>query len=340
MTISTPVEQPTAVTVDGALHSSRIELISTGKIINEVVAIMLRFRFLDQNNLVSFRYGSSMLTTILPGLRDLRTPLATGYLWLVAMFMLILGGVLPTREGGLPFVRELYTLSDGVGATAMLGVLTFVAYLIGSVLTVENIAPKVKAGSKIGSIALHFIPGMILTRLTTKNPVRRQLYEVIEIELSRAKQRTVSSDYIELIKSISPSYLQDQVILERNAPRLVQEQIEFESSVVENVIHNDKLALWDDFDRERSEAEFRLSVTAPLTIIVATFYIKYVAPGADLSKWLAATGVLVLGLLGIAVLYYRGLKRFVKSREIIQMAVVLDPSRAPILEKFRKLPRG
>ncbi|MDQ3983305.1 MAG: hypothetical protein M3271_11565, partial [Actinomycetota bacterium] len=72
-----------------------------------------------------------MLTSLLPGIRELRVPLATGYLWLVALAIAIEPHV-PGRAEARGLAATLYRLAD---ASSVLGVgvaLSFVAYLVGS----------------------------------------------------------------------------------------------------------------------------------------------------------------------------------------------------------------
>jgi len=76
-----------------------------------------------------------LITNLLPGLRDLRTPLATGYLWLIFLWLLLHKHVptsVATAKGPL---KSLYELSDLAGKGAILTATTFIAYLLGSLLT-------------------------------------------------------------------------------------------------------------------------------------------------------------------------------------------------------------
>jgi hypothetical protein len=75
-----------------------------------------------------------LIANLLPGLRDLRTPLAVGYLWLVALWLL-LHKYLPTSiDAAKGPLRSLYELGDFVGEGIVLAAMTFVAYLLGSLL--------------------------------------------------------------------------------------------------------------------------------------------------------------------------------------------------------------
>ncbi|MEU6232467.1 hypothetical protein [Kitasatospora sp. NPDC047058] len=76
-----------------------------------------------------------MLTTLLTGLRDFRTPLAVGYLWLVALWLAFHNSVPPrTTATGLP--ADVYQLVEVAGRPLTLASLSLVAYLIGAMLEV------------------------------------------------------------------------------------------------------------------------------------------------------------------------------------------------------------
>jgi hypothetical protein len=73
----------------------------------------------------------NILSQLLPGLRDLRTPLAVGYVWLTALYFFLSNQIPedPSELGGI--YREIYRLSHAAGLTATLAAVTFLAYLVG-----------------------------------------------------------------------------------------------------------------------------------------------------------------------------------------------------------------
>jgi hypothetical protein len=80
-----------------------------------------------------------MLMNLLPGLRELRAPLASGYLWLISVWLLLsdMGWLPSKRPPGNGVAARLWDLGGLVGATVVLAVFTFVAYLIGSFLEMD-----------------------------------------------------------------------------------------------------------------------------------------------------------------------------------------------------------
>lgn len=72
-----------------------------------------------------------MLASLLPGIRELRAPLAAGYIWLAFLYI-----ILGTPETAADFpgpVESLVKEVDRLGTAATAAALSFVAYLIGSI---------------------------------------------------------------------------------------------------------------------------------------------------------------------------------------------------------------
>ena len=63
-----------------------------------------------------------MLASLLPGVRRLRTPLATGYLWIVALWMLVHQYVPTKLKDASGPIKSLFQLGTIVGATVALGI--------------------------------------------------------------------------------------------------------------------------------------------------------------------------------------------------------------------------
>ncbi len=71
-----------------------------------------------------------MLSHLLPGLRELRAPLAAGYLWFLG-FWILLGDRIPDRGEATGALKRMYELADVVSLVGTGVALSFVAYLLG-----------------------------------------------------------------------------------------------------------------------------------------------------------------------------------------------------------------
>ncbi|MCA1708097.1 MAG: hypothetical protein LC808_34410 [Actinobacteria bacterium] len=69
-----------------------------------------------------------MLAQVLPGLREIRGPLAAGFLWLLLAWLILHEDI----AGANGEVQELIALGEQLPDAALAGVASFVAYLIGS----------------------------------------------------------------------------------------------------------------------------------------------------------------------------------------------------------------
>lgn len=73
-----------------------------------------------------------LLMNLLPGLREVRPPLASGFIWLFLAWLLILdSNVEPANEGGI--VGAVYTLLSTSNTIGAIAAITFLAYILGTV---------------------------------------------------------------------------------------------------------------------------------------------------------------------------------------------------------------
>jgi hypothetical protein len=77
-----------------------------------------------------------VLASIIPGLRELRTPLAIGWIWLAALWI-VFGDLLPRKGEGTNLLQSIFEIGEGLGKGIALGVAAFVAYLVGSLVQVD-----------------------------------------------------------------------------------------------------------------------------------------------------------------------------------------------------------
>src|SRR5215217_1059506 len=76
---------------------------------------------------------------VLPGLRELRAPVAAGYMWLITIWLWLDHFRIIPRSRPLDdsWLAGLWSIGGAIGATTLLAILTFVAYLIGSFLEID-----------------------------------------------------------------------------------------------------------------------------------------------------------------------------------------------------------
>lgn len=78
-----------------------------------------------------------MLLTLLPGIRELRTPLVIGYIYLLA-FAVLLKDSISVKENATGPLQSVYEIMEWLGKPALLGISAFAAYLVGGILQVHG----------------------------------------------------------------------------------------------------------------------------------------------------------------------------------------------------------
>jgi hypothetical protein len=129
-----------------------------------------------------------MFASLLPGLREVRTPLAAGYLWLVGAG-LYFHDKIPARAHATGLWAQLHELSVIVGIGPTLAAVSFVAYLIGSILAIDIVVPTrfilslgpkarrawhnsfISLGIPIAFAQVSGDPPVLMYRSNTKSPV-------------------------------------------------------------------------------------------------------------------------------------------------------------------------
>ena len=76
-----------------------------------------------------------MLASLLPGLRDLRAPLAAGYLWLAAGWLYFAPQLPASVNDADGVLKDIYRVADASNPVAIAAGLTFIAYLLGILST-------------------------------------------------------------------------------------------------------------------------------------------------------------------------------------------------------------
>lgn len=292
-----------------------------------------------------------MLLNLLPGLRELRAPLAAGYLWLFAVW-LFFDGKIPQPAGAAAFFGQF----KAVGAAAAL---TFAAYLVGSFLTdlfgvVWYAIRLVRVGPIFGSPP-GYPSGLLEGRRLRERLIRIQATEQMSPEgaaaLDEVSKRAVrrippkrwheldwqlfrDSDYtvrgpggarwvlgrrmaykpwaIEVADSDDPG---DRLALH------VSVALGDELDTARFRLLSEQKDLFHEVDRLTAEGEFRLAVAPPLVAVM-------VALASDGSLlWLAA-------VVPVCALVLLGLNRQEQSGDRIVHAIRAGKVRTPILDQL------
>lgn len=297
-----------------------------------------------------------MLSRVLPGLREFRTPLSAGLTLMFAVWVAIGDQLAGKGEPFHGFSDRLREASETLGDPSVGAVLVFVGYLVGAVAT--RISPPrwleqaVHAAGRPSSRELMANHGEQLPRIQRwsawpklarwlrdddpRTASASLLDDLITERIRRAERAGIEIDWLTNLPGLEyyTTGLAHEFALEPGGTRnaysdfnvglLVEtlaDNVIRELPAIENELLIEKEPLFDRYDRIRSEAEFRIGMTLPIAAVG-------IALGVRVSSW-------CIGLLLISsVLFVQGLRRFYAGRAIIWQALSQQLVTSEVLEVF------
>jgi len=253
-----------------------------------------------------------MVTSFLPGLRQLRAPLAAGTVWLIALWI-AWGRQHP--DFGLPadFDADLDRAAGILGTGAILGGLLFAAYCIGMVWTSFQY-DVIRNG------------GILLRRHVPRLAYRLTMVKLIPGSRSRilrsfTHQEGFHADLLELIGVKRPDQEPNDAAACTDIMAALADDLEWFLSVVPDRAP----ALANRYARVYGETRFAAALVVPLPVCAFVFLIAAV-PGRPGVLW--GLGVCVVGMYSLA--WAAALTRVIAFRIMLQ-AVRLGVLELPAL---------
>jgi hypothetical protein len=260
--------------------------------------------------------------SLLPGLRDLRTPLAVGYLWLAAAWLLW-GDEVPEEQDATGLARSAYQFVGALGAAGSLTALTFVAYVLGAVLSLQYVVsgarrpwrrkPPDPATALQGNLARRLGIGF----------VSEGTAEVLADHIHKRVAHSTHDDPTLARIACLPQGRHRPEVVEGGIYLQLRDELQ---ELVTKLGLLPKDRLWEEYDRKSAEAEFRVSVAVPLAVVIA------VAAVID-SGWIA------VGLVFPAIFLVQGLRRGQEARSEVFLAVVQDVIHSYVLDRVGPVPK-
>lgn len=256
-----------------------------------------------------------VLTQVLPGFRELRTPLATGVLWLLTLWV-ALGDRIPSRAEATGFAKRVYDLAELVGRPGVGAVLIFTAYVVGSVVSFSanqllrepthnawepsNVLPDRWPVVQGRPVLMHYrsatvavgYPAFADTRLLT-----RQAWADL--------QTHVSTNPLLLWLESHRSERHREV-----AERILLRYVLDELGQLGTRLHAKNSTLYADHDRLMAEADLRVNVGAGIAVLAVALSAR-------------ASPVFLLAFAMSALLIIMGMARARQANDVIVQALVI-----------------
>lgn len=279
----------------------------------------------------------------MPGLRDLRTPLINGYLWLAAIW------VAAEQFGAVPdpqtsFVKRLTQLLDLEGPAAKLVVLSFSAYILGGLVAVRTIGPgsradsagKRNAFSRLILASVNVPVSLTLwIRTWARNGTGSLILERWAIDQVGALPRTQGLSKRIAADRELPERLRVQVLAALALEEPEAELLEL-TRVMTHWVKSDEIGalrvrlrleretLFQDHDRLVSEGELRCSIYFPIALLIAEGALWQ-------TPWLWPLLIVPIALL------MDGLQVDNQSREILYEALAVGAISSPAMARLRDI---
>lgn len=264
-----------------------------------------------------------MLASLLPGLRDLRTPLASGYLYLLAVWLILHDHIPKSGSETHGAARSLFELGDLLGKGPVLAGLSFVAYIIGSILLFK---PPTGLQRQLIEPELSKMTRQLTPwRFRKIRSMRNQLLTFLANKLRGLPEQLYANDHQEMFRwslerepTHAPQY---QYILRYRFTEAYLVSVLEDLDAVAIQLQSVNRDFWDSYDRHDAESNFAAVISAPLALCIIGF-----AHG-DSYLWLA---LLVIP----AVLISLSKSRRIAAVDTLIQAIVLNMVVPPILVRL------
>ncbi len=258
-----------------------------------------------------------MLTALLPGLREIRSAVAAGFLWMLAVWIALVDEVPP--EGGASGVwDELFALRDALSPVGTGVAVTFAAYLIGSlsIPLFDPILTRMYRRLRLARFSRRHKQTVALARLQSE--VRVMALGI----LSGAGSHSLASYVRQRVnEAVASGYwgggFDDPVLQDQTYRNVIGEM-----RLIERRLIGQESELHADLDRLRAETELRTAIVPPLT-------------GLALMLSALATPLWLLLLAPIAALFLQGQLRLRERNDSLVDTLLLERVEAPVLERMR-----
>ncbi|MGW5279462.1 hypothetical protein ACWERI_08400 [Streptomyces collinus] len=263
-----------------------------------------------------------MLMTLLPGLRELRTPLACGYIWLLSMWIAFHGKI-PSRREATGIARAIYDLSGQTGKPATLAAVSFLAFIIGSIVEIRAVTFFTWTLAAFHAVLSYNILGrnresgyIYIDRLTVGSAWRPTVYATT----FNALEDFIHRSTLETGSTPRPQPRADSINTDsddRFSPATLGFTVEEMTALVTlrerpqlaTKLHLENAELYGDYDRRAAEADFKLNIG------IATLVLFFAICGR--GTYGAAAGTLVT-----IVLIWRSLSALRSSNDVLIQSLI------------------
>ncbi|MFD4621175.1 hypothetical protein [Streptomyces sp. NPDC058475] len=275
-----------------------------------------------------------MLATLLPGVREIRTPLAVGYTWLLALWLAV-GHRIPDTDRASGVVADVYRLAHAAGFVAVGIAVSVGAYIVGVIATpiglsityasgklirrtpVASITPGHRREMKVTEALGYVVETRLADRLSEDDAFRGRVVERLTADPPPDAVSVTSAEWDdELLGNL---WTRRWAVYRTVHVENVVEQLQADRYRIMWRLRgvSDPIAL--EHDRLQAEGDFRIAMFGPLSAVCIVTGIRW-------SPWF------LLALPLLVILIYVGVAARTEAEQSLAAALasgsVVDPALA------------
>ncbi len=229
-----------------------------------------------------------VLSSLLPGLRDVRAPLAAGYIFLFDLWLLF-GTSLPEENEATGVVESIYRLEGFVSSIGVAVAVSFVAFLVGVFFqaadhrllelewrvetAVRRHPPKRRAEDIYPNFLRSQVDVLVRSFSLESNQVVTALRETVQSYGFEYVEKPDEEGDFYLVEADDGSVVFPGVFLPDELLALDRVGV-----ITQLMINREMNTLYGEFDRQKSESQFRAAIFLPLVFLIVIV--------AGLEHWL------------------------------------------------------
>jgi hypothetical protein len=249
-----------------------------------------------------------MLANLLPGIREIRTPLAVGYIWLMTFWLWIPQHFKDTVPStGVP--GDIARLAHYSGRAGIAVALSFIAYLVGALSAALFDGPSKRTGS-----LLYYYVGFGTDYYDSERPVTVRFRDFFSVVLPPPNDAVawtiftvVDARYLFTgINKLSVAAEREAAVRNRDSAwrRTYLAHLIQQVFAQGNGLLGVQQDLFSAYDRLKAEYEFRSGIAVPLTALIVTLAVRWT------PLWLIA-------LLPLLLLLRTGSERLMEAGDVL-----------------------
>jgi hypothetical protein len=286
-----------------------------------------------------------VLMNLLPGVRELRAPLVSGYLWLISAWLVLarLHWLPVDRPSGSGEVARLWDLSGILGRTVLLAAISFLE-IDHHGLVARKLAPLILRDRRPSYIpkgtnwparpAKEILDYANLAARSFSVDARRDLEQLMRQKETALKRSRGRLEQVQEVKTLLGTYENKKDAMSKDLkPSRNAVLSEFAADVIAGKVVNEmpqlasrllvkNMELYGKYDRHMAEAAVRMNVSMALTafLVLATLL-------SGLSWGLRVALALVAVAFGVLLLR-QGFLRTMSARDVIAQALAINEVRS------------